>query len=286
MLFSWAKGHGTENDFLVLPDHDGHTHGVLAPDFVAALCHRRSGIGADGILRVVSAQALAEIDPDVAAIVADEHWNASAEWFMDYRNADGSVAQMCGNGARVFVRYLVEEGLVSGAEEFAIGTRDGTKQVRFDGELISVDMGDYRVGQQSKVATLGRAWEAQEIHTGNPHAVAFVDRLSDVGNLSDAPEFDRAVFPDGVNVEFVRRVAPKHISMRVHERGAGETRSCGTGACAAAITASLSDAPELPVQYRVDVPGGTLYVTIADNGRTTLTGPAAIVARGQLRWTA
>ena len=115
---------------------------------------------------------------------------------------------------------------------------------------------------------------------GNPHAVAFVDSLDDAGPLLDAPDHDPATYPDGVNVEFVVRRGERHVAMRVHERGSGETRSCGTGACAVMVAAAVADGVGRGSTYRVDVPGGTLTVTWTDDDRVLLTGPAVIVARG------
>lgn len=283
MTFAWLKGHGTENDFVLLPDHDGSVHGDLEASFVAALCDRRRGIGADGVLRVVRTEALRALDPSI---------DSQAEWFMDYRNADGSVSEMCGNGTRVFALHLAQEGLVDPSQPFAIGTRDGDKTMTFDGtapslgDRISVDMGVPQVRGTSKVSAGGNTWEAQDVGTGNPHAVAFVDRLDDVGSLLIEPDHDAQVYPDGVNIEFVVRRVDHHVAMRVHERGAGETRSCGTGACAVAVATAVADESPRPTTYRVDVLGGTLHVTWDENDHITLTGPAEIVARGTMDWTA
>ncbi|MGJ9422679.1 diaminopimelate epimerase [Aeromicrobium sp. CF3.5] len=272
MAFAWLKGHGTENDFVLLPDHDGSVHGDLAPSFVAALCDRRRGLGADGVMRVVRASALGE--------------QSAGEWFMDYRNSDGSVSEMCGNGVRVFALHLVTEGLVDASSPIVIGTRDGDKTVTVDGDTYTVDMGTFTRGDTSKITADGRTWEAHEIHTGNPHAVAFVDRLADAGTLTTEPDYDHAIYPDGVNFEFVVRHNAEHVAMRVHERGSGETRSCGTGACAVAVAAATTDQAERPVTCRVDVPGGTVHVTWTENDRLLLAGPAQIVARGQMEWLA
>jgi diaminopimelate epimerase len=262
----WLKGHGTENDFIVVPDHDGTSD--LDPAFVAALCDRRTGLGADGVLRVVTAQA--------AGI------ESAGTWFMDYRNADGSISQMCGNGVRVFARHLVDEGLETGTE-FAVATRDGDKFMTLNSDgTISVDMGPYVVGGTSAVTAEGHTRQAREVHTGNPHAVVFVESVDDAGTLLVEPHFDASVYPEGVNIEFVETLAPAHVRMRVHERGSGETRSCGTGACAVGIAVAQERGLGT---YRVDVPGGTLLITV-ESGRTILTGPAVIVARGELEWLA
>lgn len=268
MEFQWFKGHGTENDFILLPDPDGSIHGDLDPRFVAQLCDRRRGIGADGVLRVIRSTAAGH--------------NSPAEWFMDYRNADGSVSEMCGNGVRVFARHLMNQGLVEG-NEFSVHTRDGLKFVTVTDDLVTVNMGGYTVGKQSQVTASGKHWSALEINTGNPHAVAIVDSIEDAGTLATQPGFDHHVFPHGVNIEFVERVGAHHVKMRVYERGAGETRSCGTGACAVGIALSASSHADLPVTYQIDVLGGTLQVEVATD-RTMLTGPAQIVAGGSMEW--
>jgi diaminopimelate epimerase len=272
MTFPWLKGHGTENDFVLLPDHDGTIHGDLDPAFVAALCHRRRGIGADGVMRVIRTAALGA--------------ESAGEWFMDYRNADGSLSEMCGNGIRVFALHLVQEGLVDPAAPLVIGTRGGDKTITFDGDLVSVDMGTPDVRGVSKVTADGNTWEAQDVGTGNPHAVAFVDRLGDAGSLLTEPEYDSSVYPEGVNIEFVVRQGERHVAMRVHERGSGETRSCGTGACAVAVAAAVADGAARPTTYRVDVPGGTVHVSWGADNHIVLTGPAEIVARGTMDWIA
>ncbi|MBC7593178.1 MAG: diaminopimelate epimerase [Kineosporiaceae bacterium] len=277
MTFPWLKGHGTENDFVLLPDHDGTVHGNLDADFVADLCDRHRGIGADGVMRVIASAALGTLPVE---------WGTDAEWFMDYRNADGSVSEMCGNGIRVFALHLAQEGLVDADHPIPIGTRDGVKSVTITGGIISVDMGTPEILETSKVGVDNHAWEAQHIDTGNPHAVVFVDRLSDAGTLIDEPEYDQDTYPNGVNIEFVERVGAQHVAMRVHERGSGETRSCGTGACAAGVAAALADESDKPVTYQVDVPGGTVHVTWTDDNHMILAGPAVIVARGNMEWLA
>ncbi len=271
------KGHGTENDFVLLPDPDGTVLGGLTPGLVAAVCDRRAGIGGDGVLRVVRTDA-----SDDPAAVAARH---QAEWFMDYRNADGSLSEMCGNGIRVFGRYLADHEHVDTTRPLPVATRGGTKVLTFTADAVSVDMGVPEVLGETKVAVGPRSWPAVHVSMGNPHAVAFVDSLTDAGPLLEAPDHDPAVYPDGVNVEFVAHVAAQHVVMRVHERGSGETRSCGTGACAVMVAAALADGvdPRHPAgtTYRVDVPGGRLEVTWTQEGSVVLTGPAVLVARGQ-----
>ncbi|MGA5147840.1 diaminopimelate epimerase [Streptomyces griseoincarnatus] len=274
---AFLKGHGTENDFVIVPDPENALE--LSAAAVAALCDRRAGIGGDGLLHVVRSAAHPE-----ARAMADE-----AEWFMDYRNGDGSVAEMCGNGVRVFARYLQHAGHV-GEGDLAIATRGGVKTVHIakDGD-ITVGMGRAVLPEGDVTVAVGeRGWPARNVNMGNPHAVAFVADLADAGSLSAAPSFaPEAAYPDGVNVEFVVDRGPRHVAMRVHERGVGETRSCGTGACAVAVAAARRDGVDpretgLPVTYTVDLPGGTLVITEQPDGRIEMTGPAVIVAEGAI----
>ncbi len=157
---------------------------------------------------------------------------------MDYRNADGSIAEMCGNGIRLFVLHLYDGGLVPADEPVRITTRAGVKSVTRRGDLFSADLGEALILGETKVSVGDRSWPATHVTIGNPHAVVFVDDLAEAGALLEEPAYDESLYPDGVNVEFVVRRGPDHVAMRVFERGSGETRSCGTGACAAAIAAA------------------------------------------------
>jgi diaminopimelate epimerase len=278
VTYSFLKGHGTENDFVLLPDHDGSVHGDLSAERVRALCDRRAGIGGDGVLRVIRTGATPVVE-EGALRPSRNHMEVDIpEWFMDYRNADGTTAEMCGNGSRVFARYLYDEGLVPSDEPVRIATRDGVKTLtRVSDDILTVDLGVATIHGETKVSVGDRSWPATHVTMCNPHAVVVLDDLAEAGTLYEEPAYDQAVYPDGVNIEFVVRRGPDHIAMRVHERGVGETRSCGTGACAAALAA----APDGPGSWRVDVPGGTLQVSRDDRARVSLTGPAEIVARGE-----
>ncbi|MFJ9085645.1 diaminopimelate epimerase [Streptomyces sp. NPDC102384] len=276
-MSTFLKGHGTENDFVIIPDPENAI--ALSPTAVAALCDRRAGIGGDGVLRVVRSAAHPE-----ARHMADE-----AEWFMDYRNGDGSVAEMCGNGVRVFARYLQHAGHV-GEGDLAVATRGGVKAVHIDKEgLITVGMGRATLPEGDVTVSVDeRTWPATNVNMGNPHAVAFVADLAHAGALYDAPPFAPAnAYPEGVNVEFVVDRGPRHVAMRVHERGSGETRSCGTGACAVAVATARRDGLDpavtgAPVTYEIDLPGGRLTITERADGEIEMTGPAVIVAEGRL----
>lgn len=271
----FAKGHGTGNDFVIVPDPEGELE--LKPELVAALCDRRFGIGADGVLRVVRAAAAG---PD--AVDSD-----AAGWFMDYRNSDGSVAEMCGNGIRVFARYLLDHGLAEGTE-LALATRAGLRLVRAEpGGEYTVDMGAPVVGGHAAAEIGSGRYDGLAVSLGNPHLACVVDRPVAEFDLTAAPAVDHELFPDGANVEVVRILGERHLEMRVHERGSGETMSCGTGAVAAAAAATEAAATGSNGQLRpagvwtVEVPGGTLTVTLAPT-TSLLTGPAVIVAEGEI----
>jgi diaminopimelate epimerase len=275
-----VKGHGTQNDFVLVPDVDDRFAGLLDPATVAALCDRRAGIGADGVIRVVPTATVADV-ADQAHV---------APWFMDYRNADGSIAEMCGNGARVFARYLVDAGLVE-SDHFAIATRGGARQVTTTADGFAVTMGvpTFLPGEPAARVTVGEhSWSASGVFIPNPHAVVFVDDLAHAGDLLVPPTVTPAsAFPHGVNVEFVVDVGPAHVAMRVHERGSGETRSCGTGAAAVAVAARRRAAgggalSQVPAEWIVDVPGGRLTVAEQSDGEVVLAGPAVLVATGQV----
>jgi len=260
----FAKGHGTHNDFVVLPDPGGH-HGLTGA-LAAQLCDRRGGIGGDGVLRVVRAAAVGEDGP--------------AEWFMDYRNADGSLAEMCGNGIRVFARYLADTGLVT-EPEFTVATRSGPRRVTLEpGGAVTADLGTVTVLGTGHARVGGLPCEGLRIIAGNPHLACLTGHPLAGFDLSQPPELDPAEFPDGGNVELVRVEGPGAVAMRVHERGSGETRSCGTGAAAAAVAAA-SARGEREGTWQVRVPGGQLRVRLRD-GCAWLTGPAVIVAHGEL----
>ncbi|HEY9411547.1 MAG TPA: diaminopimelate epimerase [Jiangellaceae bacterium] len=270
----FVKGHGTENDFVLLPDPDNTLASRLDDAAVQRLADRHSGIGADGVIRVVPTAS----DDEVAAL-ADQ-----AEWFMDYRNADGSRAEMCGNGIRVMARYLWESGRAEG-QALAIATRGGVRTVHAgSGGAITVEMGHAKPSkarQLAFVAAAGHTWPAVAVSVPNPHAVVFVDDLEEPGRLTSAPELRPAsVFPESANVEFVVGQGERHIALRVWERGVGETRSCGTGVCAAAWAAMRRDGLGPGSSYVVDVPGGRLTVTERPDGELLLTGAAEIGVHG------
>ncbi|KKK05742.1 diaminopimelate epimerase [Micromonospora sp. HK10] len=272
----FTKGHGTGNDFVILPDPDGALD--LTPGLVAALCDRRRGLGGDGVLRVVRAAK----HPDGAALAGE------AEWFMDYWNSDGSFAEMCGNGARVFVRYLLATGLATpSGGALPLATRAGLVRARVEGEAVAVEMRRPRL-YDAAIATIGGlTLPGAAVDVGNPHLVCALPASLELSglDLTRAPEVDPSVFPAGVNVEFTAPGEPVdgtdgHVLMRVYERGSAETLSCGTGACAVAAVA-LRDAGRDTGTVAVDVPGGRLTVTVTADS-CWLSGPAVLVATGDI----
>jgi diaminopimelate epimerase len=264
----FAKGHGTGNDFVILPDPDGLLD--LSAELVARICDRHTGLGADGILRVVRTAAV-----DAA--------RGQAEWFMDYRNSDGTLAEMCGNGVRVFAKYLLDEGLATG-HELAIATRAGERVVlaRPDGEF-TVDMGAARVIGPGAVETGGQRLAGLAVSVGNPHLACMVDGSVAAFDLTEPRLLAPAELEPGANVELVRTIGERAVEMRVHERGSGLTLSCGTGAVAAVVAAAVAagEWPGPELAWEVVVPGGRLAVTPSATA-SLLTGPAEIVATGEL----
>jgi diaminopimelate epimerase len=296
-----VKGHGTKNDFVLVDGRDGL---ALTPDLARALADRRGGIGGDGVIRLVASSRL----DDGAAVLAED---PGATWFMDYRNADGSLAQMCGNGVRVFAAWLERLGLWDPAAELAVGTRAGVKRVRReagpdDEPWYAVDMGRWLLpGGDAAVAAGGDvevtvrglpvARPALRVDVGNPHAVLAVasgDELAGA-DLTAAPVVMPAS-PEGQNVELVLPLGEREeggrrigvVAMRVFERGVGETQSCGTGAVAAALAVRAWAGEGAPDVWRVQVPGGVLRVTALPDGHVELAGPAVLVADLDVDWLA
>jgi diaminopimelate epimerase len=278
----FAKGHGTQNDFVLLPDLDAALG--LTPAVVAALCDRRRGLGADGVLRVTragAAQAAGVFERLPEGVAADD-------WYMDYRNADGSIAQMCGNGVRVFAHYLRAAGLET-RDDFVVGSLAGPRPVTLhhvDGFRadVTVEMGKVAVLGPGAAVVGGRRVTGLGVDVGNPH-LACVDAALTAADLAAldvaAPvQFDAGQFPDGVNIEVLTAPADGAVTMRVHERGVGETRSCGTGTVAAAV-AALAHQGAPTGTLDVHVPGGTVTVTVTDTN-SHLRGPSELVATGEL----
>lgn len=291
----FIKAHGTQNDFVFIVDPDATED--LSEQRVRRIADRRAGIGGDGVIRVATAASLVDakvIDDNV--LRQDGTQTATAvrgeEWFMDYRNADGSIAEMCGNGVRAFAHVLVAEGLIGGDNpefplQVGVGTRGGRKVVTIHSAdqtkaEVSVDMGAPEVLGLSTAALGSYKVAGLGVDLGNPHLAAVIPNLTPEAlaelPVGDDVVWDEGFFPAGVNVEVLTPLTDGAVHMRVHERGVGETRSCGTGTVAAAV-AALADAGQEFGTVNVHVPGGVVQVDIAERG-ATLSGPSEIVARG------
>ncbi len=303
------KGHGTENDFLLLIDPERDVP-VTATD-IAAACDRRAGIGADGFVRVVRTRSLPGAQAFHEAV-------PEAEWFMDYYNADGSVAEMCGNASRLFAAVLDAEGLrpMTDGDSITIGTRGGARTITRVGDLWTVDMGSARLthpdgaladvedeGWDTVVIVPGLEGEraALSISMPNPHTVVALGEESELDAAtfagltgSGAPVVYEPVPQAGTNLELVVPLGQEvdavtgdrvgRARLRVLERGVGETRSCGTGCCAAAVALHVWEGEGAPEDYRLLVPGGEVGVHVgaaplAEGSTVLLTGPAEITGR-------
>jgi diaminopimelate epimerase len=275
----FSKYHGTGNDFVMVEDLDDHLR--LDPEFIAALCDRSRGVGADGLIRIVRAP--------------------GADFFMDYHNADGATAEMCGNGIRCLAKYVYDRGLTA-MTELNVSTRAGMKHLWIDTDdgvacEVTVDMGPPYldradipmtgdpagrfVGERLQVG--GRTFTATAVSMGNPHCVVVLQPGEDMQQL-DVPALGGAierlpVFPNGTNVEFVQ-VFDGRIYVRVWERGSGLTMACGTGACASLVACSLMGLVGRDAE--LSFPGGRLRAAWRDDGHVLLTGPAVCVFDGEL----
>ncbi|MGO1537804.1 MAG: diaminopimelate epimerase [Leucobacter sp.] len=287
MELAFTKGHGTGNDFVIVADPEGELE--LSSEQVALLCDRRFGIGADGLIRAVRSHALT----DGADVLKEE---PTAEWFMDYWNADGTQAEMCGNGIRVFAHYLISEGFVTveRRDTLPIGTRAGVRDVLAGATGYTVDLGRWRLAEERLVAAFGLdiARPGLGIDLGNPHVVAALADTAELEglDLNRTPALE-PVPEAGANIEFVVPEEPlvkdgvARISMRVHERGVGETFSCGTGTAAAALAFRHWGGEDMPNHWRVETPGGRLAVRMfptEEGEHVSLSGPAELVYSGTI----
>ncbi|MCR6711267.1 MAG: diaminopimelate epimerase [Demequina sp.] len=280
---AFTKGHGTKNDFVLLFDEGGEVG--LGPDLVRYLCDRRGGIGGDGVIRAVR-----------AGNVADARGFDPNTWFMDYWNSDGSLSEMCGNGARVFAALLERDAGLDLRGGLTFGTRGGARTVTALGDgMYAVGMGEFRLGKapegfDSEVSAHGldAIRPALSVDVGNPHHVVALAHLGELEALDlSVPPAVHPVPPRGSNVEFVVTLGGEirdgvergRIRMRVHERGSGETMSCGTGACAAALAVRFWAGPDAPDVWDVEVPGGLVTARVRGT-HVSLEGPAVLVAEG------
>lgn len=271
----FVKSHGAGNDFVLVEDLDGRFEPT--PAFVRAVCDRHFGVGGDGLIRIARGD--------------------GADFFMDYWNADGGIAEMCGNGIRCLAKYVGDRGIAAG-DRIACDTRAGVKPLLLlrddEGSVarVTVDMGAPVLEREripvrgegdplhQPIAVDGQEFDAACVSMGNPHCVLFVDDLATLPfeQLGPAIETD-PLFPAKTNVEFVQILSDREVRVRVWERGVGETLACGTGACAVGVAAALRGLTDRRVA--VHLPGGTL--DIDHTGDTVLmTGPVEEVFEGTL----
>jgi diaminopimelate epimerase len=260
----FVKAHGTGNDFVVVEDlADRHR---ITPELVRAVCDRHFGVGADGLIRIAPGR--------------------RAPFFMDYRNADGSLAEMCGNGVRVVGKYLGDRGHVASA--FDLETRAGVKHLELHVDdrgvvdRVTVDMGSPELEEDDRKLDIdGRVVTATCLSMGNPHAVVFVDDVDAAPVTTLGPLLERhAAFPAGTNVEFAQVVDDGAVRQRTWERGVGETLACGSGACAVAVAAKVRGLAGSPLT--IELRGGRLELEWTPGGTVRMTGPAREVASGTL----
>ena len=286
----FTKGHGTGNDFVFFADPEGLID--LTPTQIAAIADRHFGVGGDGVIRAVRSK---NLHAGAAALAEDD----AAEWFMDYHNADGSLSEMCGNGIRVFAKFLIQNGLATlgQGETLPIGTRSGVRDLQRNLSGFQVDLGRWSLeGGEPLVRAknLSVARPGLGITIGNPHVVVALssDEELESADLTFIPVLEPEAV-EGANVEFVVPMDPLvkdgvgRIRMRVHERGSGETLSCGTGAAAAALATRYWAGVGAPNQWRVELPGGTLGVRMwaaEDGEHVSLSGPAELVFEGDLTY--
>ena len=261
----FTKHHGAGNDFLVLVD-EGNTSPLDAA-VVRALCDRRFGVGADGVIRIIDGAGRADLA-------------------MDLHNADGSPAEMSGNGIRCLAQALWDAGLSRSADELVVATDVGVRKVRLmdanrPGYLrASVDMGPVKVMHDAPQYTNGSVQAAVFVDAGNPHLVLLDSEVQDVDVVARGAEIE-AAFDGGINVEWVwPGPGPAELTMRVWERGVGETEACGTGSCAAAAAALYW--ARGGARTVVHNPGGDVTVELGPTA--VLTGPAARIASVEMPW--
>lgn len=275
-----TKAHGTGNDFVIIDDLAGRVD--LNAETVRLLCNRHFGVGADGLIRLAPAD------------------GSGAAFFMDYRNSDGSIAEMCGNGIRCSTKYLVDRGLLTSSHDAArrrvtVQTRAGIREVTYElgnDDLVTkveVDMGppsfeptgvplapEFNDALQVPIH-LTRSNETLQVNAvsmGNPHAVVFGTDPDEIDVAAIGREIETsAMFPEGANVEFVEVVDASRMKMRVWERGVGETLACGSGACAA--FAAARELSMVDDSVSLSLPGGVL--SLRWDGTIMMSGPAVEV---------
>src|SRR5688572_7227955 len=267
MMVRFTKMNGAGNDFVLIDNRRGEVK--LAPEDVARICHRQRGVGADGLMLLIPAR------------------QGKADWAWDFYNNDGSTAEMCGNGARCFARFIQKHAGANGRTSFE--TIAGVIGATFEGDRVRVNLTppkDLRLNEQVDLS-IGKT-AIHSLNTGVPHAVIFVPDADKamVQNIGPEVRFHKHFAPRGTNVNFVQVLAPAKIRVRTYERGVeGETLACGTGVTASALISARLHG--FPSPIRVTVQGGdTLEVTFREDGSdfkdVHLAGPADFVFEGEI----
>ncbi len=264
-MTEFYKYHGAGNDFIIIDNRD-NSFDVKNIDNIKLLCHRRFGIGADGLILLEK--------------------SSKADCFMNYYNADGSLAEMCGNGVRCLAKFFLEQ-TKSNLKELSIDTRAGIKKIicNEDGSF-SVNMGA-PVFSHSDFPDSSLILENilfNFVSIGNPHAVGLVKNISEIDMAQIGPKIENdSHFPNKINVELVEKVKDDYFKVKVWERGCGTTLACGTGACAVyAIITKDWDRQNLTQEITLEFPGGNLYVSKNRKGQIILRGPAVCVFKGEI----
>lgn len=277
MAIAFSKYHGLGNDF-VLIDNRHSAEPILTPEQAEKWCDRNFGIGADGVIFLLSAE--------------------NGEHRMRIYNSDGSEPEMCGNGIRCLAKFMQDLGIPTIEGKYPIHTGAGLIVPQMDADgLVTVDMGKPFLtaaeipttlnASDQKVVNLplevgGKTWNVTTVSMGNPHCITFVDHVDQIPLAEIGVLFEHhSVFPKRTNTEFVEVVDRDYVKMRVWERGAGATLACGTGACATVVAGVLNDLCDRTCT--VNLPGGDLKITwSAESDRILMTGPAQLVFTGSM----
>lgn len=269
MQIAFSKVNGAGNDFILIDNRELEIK--LSPEQIARLCHRQNGIGADGL------------------ILQEKSENTEVDWRWSFYNSDGSSAEMCGNGARCFARFVVENGTET-KSDFSIQTIAGVVSASIVDKGIKVGLTpptDQRFGFEIRLEN--ESYQSDFINTGVPHALLFMEKEPDSQQIVDLGRkirFHSEFAPNGTNVNFVTVLGENHIVIHTYERGVeGETLACGTGVSASALAAAKREGWESPI--KVDVKNGdTLEVGFSRDGDNfkdvTLTGPAEVIFTGKV----
>ena len=281
MAIEFTKYQGLGNDFILIDNRHSPVP-LVSPEMAVQLCDRHLGIGADGVILALPPQ-------------------EGSDYTMRIFNADGSEAEMCGNGIRCLAQFLADlEGGTIRDRVYRIHTLAGTITPRLAGKgQVTVDMGIPQLTASQIPTTLmepdekvinlplqvaGQSWSVTCVSMGNPHCITFLPEITDLPLATLGPQFEcHPAFPQRTNTEFIQVLKPDYLKMRVWERGAGATLACGTGACGAVVAGVLTDRSQR--RCTVELPGGCLEIHWSEeDGRVYMTGPAQRVFAGHY-WT-